>query len=43
VNAEGIELIEAGSIVWRDGSAARYGRGHTDVDAPEFLYPLPVD
>eukprot|EP00957_Ditylum_brightwellii_P023444 1769302-Ditylum_brightwellii.AAC.1 len=43
VNAKGNELIEAGSIVFKDGSAAGYGRGRKDVNAPEFSYPKPVD
>uniref|UniRef100_A0A7S2EV24 Glycosyltransferase 2-like domain-containing protein n=1 Tax=Ditylum brightwellii TaxID=49249 RepID=A0A7S2EV24_9STRA len=43
VNAEGNELIEAGSVVFKDGSAAGYGRGRKDANAPEFSYPKPVD
>mmetsp|Transcript_7463 Transcript_7463/g.14124 ORF Transcript_7463/g.14124 Transcript_7463/m.14124 type:complete len:819 (-) Transcript_7463:1552-4008(-) len=42
-SAKGDKLIEAGSIVWNDGSAAGFGRGRKDLDAPEFSYPKPVD
>ena len=42
-NADGTELIEAGSIIWRDASTAGFGRGRHDVDAPEFSSPRPVD
>jgi Predicted glycosyltransferases len=40
---KGDELIEAGSIIWNDGSAASFGRGRKDLRAPEFSYPRPVD
>ena len=43
LNADGSELIEAGSMVWEDASAAGFGRGRKDVNAPEFSYPKPVD
>jgi GT2 family glycosyltransferase len=43
LNARGDELIEAGSIVWEDASAAGYGRGRRDIVAPEFSFPRPVD
>jgi GT2 family glycosyltransferase len=43
LNAKGDELIEAGSIIWEDSSAAGYGRGRHDIDAPEFSFPRPVD
>jgi GT2 family glycosyltransferase len=43
LNAKGDELIEAGSIIWEDSSAAGFGRGRKDIDAPEFSYPRPVD
>eukprot|EP00586_Coscinodiscus_wailesii_P000698 CAMPEP_0172484550 /NCGR_PEP_ID=MMETSP1066-20121228/12048_1 /TAXON_ID=671091 /ORGANISM="Coscinodiscus wailesii, Strain CCMP2513" /LENGTH=752 /DNA_ID=CAMNT_0013249159 /DNA_START=284 /DNA_END=2542 /DNA_ORIENTATION=+ len=43
LNGDGSELIEAGSIVWEDGSAAGFGRGQRDFNAPEFSYPKPVD
>jgi len=43
LNADGSELIEAGSIVWEDASATGFGRGRKDVNAPEFSYPKPVD
>jgi Predicted glycosyltransferases len=42
-NTKGDELIEAGNIVWSDGSAASFGRGRKDLSAPEFSYPKPVD
>ena len=43
LNNDGTELIEAGSIVWKGGSAAGFGRGRKDIDAPEFSYAKPVD
>jgi O-antigen biosynthesis protein len=36
------DLQEAGSLVWRDGSALGYGRGE-DPDAPEYSFRRPVD
>ena len=43
LNADGSELIEAGSIIFVDASATGIGRGRKDVNAPEFSYPKPVD
>ena len=40
---DGNKLQESGSIVWRDGSAAGYGRGREDLDASDLIYPHPVD
>jgi glycosyltransferase involved in cell wall biosynthesis len=39
----GDKMQEAGSIVWKDGSAAAFGRNSENLDAPEFNYPRPVD
>jgi GT2 family glycosyltransferase/glycosyltransferase involved in cell wall biosynthesis len=35
-------LLEAGAIIWKDGSAWCYGRGH-DPEKPEFNYVKEVD
>lgn len=35
-------LLEAGGILWKDGSAWNYGHGG-DPDAPEFNYPREAD
>ena len=43
LNADGTEIIEAGSIVWSNSGAAGIGRGRKDINAPEFSYPKPVD
>ena len=37
------KIIEAGSIIWGDSSTMGFGRGRSDIDAPEFAYPRPVD
>jgi len=42
-SADGQTLIEAGSIVWNDGSASGFGRGHKNIKQTQFLYPRPVD
>jgi len=36
-------LQEAGSLVFRDGSAANFGRGHGNPDHPLFSHVRPVD
>ena len=43
LNEDGTEVIEAGSIVWQDGTAAGIGRGNMNPNAPELSYPKPVD
>lgn len=43
VDASGKELIEAGSMVFQDGSAAGYGRGDRNPYADKYSYPRPVD
>ena len=43
LNADGTEILEAGSIVWSNSGAAGIGRGRKDINAPEFSYPKPVD
>jgi hypothetical protein len=40
---DGTILQESGSIVWKEGSAAGYGRGRKDLDASDLIYPHPVD
>ena len=42
VSQNGSRLLEAGSIMWADGSALGYGRG-SRPDAPEFSFARPVD
>ena len=42
VSQDGSSLLEAGSIMWADGSALGYGRG-ARPDAPEFSFVRPVD
>ena len=43
LSGDGSELIEAGSIIWNDGSCAGFGRGRHDIGADEFSYARPVD
>ena len=42
VSQNGSSLLEAGSILWRDGSALGYGRGRLP-HAPEYSFTRPVD
>ena len=42
VSQNGSSLLEAGSVMWADGSALGYGRG-SRPDAPEFSFVRPVD
>ena len=42
VSQNGSSLLEAGSILWRDGSALGYGRGRLP-HAPEVSFTRPVD
>ena len=42
VSQNGSSLLEAGSIMWADGSALGYGRG-SRPDAPEVSFVRPVD
>ena len=39
----GKELIEAGRIIWSDASTVGFGNNRTDINAPEFAYPRPMD
>jgi hypothetical protein len=39
----GDKIIEAGSMVFKESSAAGFGRGRFDMDSPELSYPRPVD
>ena len=39
----GEKIIEAGSMVFKEASAAGFGRDRYDMDAPELSYPRPVD
>jgi len=39
----GEKIIEAGSMVFEEASAAGFGRDRYDMDAPELSYPRPVD
>jgi len=43
LSADGSEIIEAGSIVWQDGSCFGYGRGSKDINATDLNYARPVD
>ena len=45
VNMAGSELQEAGSIIFKDGSAMGFGRGarFDDIFSSEYSYPRPVD
>jgi len=43
LNGDGTKMIEAGSIIWRDGSCLGYGRGTMDVNGHQFSYVKPVD
>ena len=43
LTAGGEEVIEAGSIVWKDGTATGIGRGTTHVGASDLSYAKPVD
>jgi O-antigen biosynthesis protein len=43
MNDKGDEVIEAGGVLWSDGSSAGYGRGRSDFDAPDLAYARPVD
>ncbi len=37
------KVLEAGSILWENGSTVGFGRGWKNIKAPQFLYPKPVD
>ena len=43
LTAGGEEVIEAGSIIWKDGSATGIGRGRTHIGASDLSYAKPVD
>ncbi len=39
----GEKIIEAGRIIWRDGSTDPFGHNRNDVNAHEFNFPRPID
>ena len=43
VSQDGSKLLEAGSILWKDGSVKGYGRDSLSPNAPEYSYARPVD
>ncbi len=43
LNADGSELVDAGSIIWENGNTTDIGHGRKDHNASEFSYPKPVD
>jgi len=43
VTDNGLMVLEAGGLVWRDGHPMGFGRGSLYPDAPEFSHARPVD
>ena len=43
VSADGSNLLEAGSIIWKDGSCYPYGQGADDPYSWEYSFARPVD
>jgi GT2 family glycosyltransferase len=43
VSEDGTELLEAGSLIWKNAVCAGYGRGNKNPQQAEFQYVRPVD
>jgi O-antigen biosynthesis protein len=43
LNTKGDEIVEAGGIVWMDGTFYAYGKGRKDLDSPDLTFARQVD